>query len=522
MHFLHKVKSYFPNSAKQWKLYSKITIPLVLSSLFISLNNFVDNFMVSQISGGVTAIGLANVWTGIAFSFLASINVVGSIIFSQYWGKKDFIRARQINNIRLLLNIFFALLLGAFAWSMPDKMIELVQKNNTNVKEIQNTITAARQYLFVIAFSWVLFAYTITTSSMLRESGSIRAATILTFMTLAINVILNLILIPSLGIVGSALATVIARGITAPSLYIYQYFYKKEVRLIIWEIFSIKKEIWYQFIKRFPGLILTVIASVSISLRAIFWSQGLPQGSIGIDSMDHLYIYWGIGFITVSGITSTISTILLVAFASIQSNVSINVGRKLGLNQIEEAKSNAKMLKGYMFIFSIFLSAITFILILILTQTNLLTIGIEQQVAKGLNSYFEKNQISLDENLISQQQKIASQFYLEQIFWVGLMIVLINPLWVQINTSMSIISSGGRSNFSSLWNFGLALFQVLWQVLDVFIFLPFFTDVSQKLIITTLIFYSSDIIKWIVFETIYLKVDWARNITINNKVEGIN
>lgn len=58
MHF--SIKKFFPDSPEMWKKFAKITIPVILATLFISINNFVDNFMVSQISGGITAVGMAN------------------------------------------------------------------------------------------------------------------------------------------------------------------------------------------------------------------------------------------------------------------------------------------------------------------------------------------------------------------------------------------------------------------------------------------------------------------------------
>lgn len=512
----NNIKKYFPDSKSKWISLTKITIPVVLSSLFLSLNNFVDNFMVSKISGGITAVGLANVWTGIIFSFLISINAIGSIIFSQYWGKKDFVHARMTNNVRLILNFSLALLMAIFAWSMPAKMIYLVQSSNNGVEEIKNTIELAQKYLFVIAFSWILFAFTVTTSASLRESGSIKASMAFVFLTLILNVSLNLILIPYLGVVGSAIATVSARMVTSIGLYTYQFFYKKELRIVIWKIFDIKKIIWRQYLKRAWGLFFSLATGVSFSIRVIFWAQGMPAGSLGVDSTDHLYKYWGIGFLTVSGITSTIANILFVAYGSIESNISISVGRKLGQNRIDEAIKEAKMLKGYMFTFSLILSLFTLIVIFVLSNTELLVGGLKEQVQKGLQDYFKKEHLAIDNNLIKEQQELAVKYFLGQIFWVSLIIVVLNPFWIQLKTSMNIVAAGGRSNLTGIWNFALAIGQILWQAFNVFVLLPLIPDVGFKLIATSLIFYSSDIVRWIMFEILYLKTKWAINITTND------
>ncbi|OWY73892.1 hypothetical protein B5M19_02140, partial [Mesomycoplasma hyopneumoniae] len=207
------VRQFFPDSAEKWKKFAKIVIPVIFATLFISINNFIDNFMVSQISGGITAVGIANVWTAIIFSFIVSINSIGSIIFSQYWGKKQRKLARQVNNIRYILAVTTVLIFAIFAWIIPDQMLSAVQRNKNLTNLDKNIFEEAKSYLFIIAFSWILFAYIVTSSAILREIGIMKIALFFTLLTLISNVSLNLVLIPKMGVAGSALATVISRCI---------------------------------------------------------------------------------------------------------------------------------------------------------------------------------------------------------------------------------------------------------------------------------------------------------------------
>lgn len=67
MSFLRSIRAFFPTDKHQLIQLLKVTIPIVLASFLISINNFVDNFMVTGVKNGITALGLANAWTGISF-----------------------------------------------------------------------------------------------------------------------------------------------------------------------------------------------------------------------------------------------------------------------------------------------------------------------------------------------------------------------------------------------------------------------------------------------------------------------
>lgn len=515
------VRHFFPDSTEKWKKFTKIVIPVIFATLFISINNFIDNFMVAQISGGITAVGMANVWTGIIFSFVISINLIGSIIFSQYWGKKQTNLAKQVNNIRYILSVSTVLVFGILSWTIPDEMLKVVQWNKTATILDNNIFKDAKSYLFIIAFSWILFAYIVTTSGILREIGIIKISLLFSLFTLISNVSLNLVLIPQMGVAGSALATVISRLITAILMHLYHLFCRKEIKISLLKIFEIEKKIWKQYFKRLFGMYLVIFSSLIVSTRTILWSQSLPSGSIGINDGTGFYKYWGIGFLTISGIIITITNILLTTFAAIQTSVSIVVGQNLGKNKLDIAKKNAAMLKGFLLIISIAISILAFIAVVIITKTNLITKGVEIQVEKGLKGYFLTNNLPINHEIIKKQQSLAINFYLSQIFQISILIVLLNPIWVQINASLNIIKAGGRANFASLWDFFLGIYQLCWQIITILVFLPLLENVDNKLFFLMAIFYSSDIAKWIIYEILYLKTNWAINLTLEKTAKNL-
>lgn len=141
--------------------------------------------------------------------------------------KKQTLLAKQVNNIRYILSISTVLIFAILSWVIPEEMLKVVQRDKSSNILDKDVFEDAKSYLFIIAFSWILFAYIVTSSGILREIGVMKVSLLFTLMTLISNVSLNLVLIPQMGVAGSALATVISRLITAILMHLYQFFPKR-------------------------------------------------------------------------------------------------------------------------------------------------------------------------------------------------------------------------------------------------------------------------------------------------------
>ncbi|QJB70928.1 MATE family efflux transporter [Mycoplasma sp. 1654_15] len=528
MNILKSIRAYFPADKHQLIQLSKVTIPIVLASFLISINNFVDNFMVTGVRNGITALGLANAWTGISFSFILGVNFVSAILFGQYFGSKNIEKCREINNLRYILTIGFVLIFCIAAWSNPEAMIKVVSGNRSldNNPNYQDTVNQASLYLRVIAISWLIISFNFSTNSILREMKKLKSALFFTFLSLVINISLNLILIPRMGSVGSAIATVIARLVVFITSYFFMFFKNRELVFVPWKAFVISKIIWIQFSKRITGALLTTGGTIATSVRIFIWPQGFPQGSIGAGEWKAA---WGIGVVTILGITNTIVQALTSSFSSIQANISIFVSRLLGQNKIEEATKNAKVLKGYLFLFAVFLSALLAIYNISILHIDSFARGIERGIQETLNPDISKGQAMTDwaqkfknafpdstdlKNALVQQQHLASNFFKEQVFYSGWVIIVFNPIWMWMLTSIRIIPAGGKSNISSSWEFAFGVMQTIWLVMVVFLITPNINiSPEANFPISFLIFYLSDLVKFVVYEILYNKIDWAKNIT---------
>ena len=92
------LRNNLPNNKKVWKAFTFTALPVVFSSLVFSLNAFVDNFMAITSPGGNESLAHANAWTEIQLEIIAVTTIIGTALFSQYVGKKEWNKVKEVNN----------------------------------------------------------------------------------------------------------------------------------------------------------------------------------------------------------------------------------------------------------------------------------------------------------------------------------------------------------------------------------------------------------------------------------------
>ena len=93
------LRNNLPNNKKVWKAFTFTALPVVFSSLVFSLNAFVDNFMAINLPGGNESLAHANAWTEIQLEIIAVTTIIGTALFSQYVGKKEWNKVKEVINL---------------------------------------------------------------------------------------------------------------------------------------------------------------------------------------------------------------------------------------------------------------------------------------------------------------------------------------------------------------------------------------------------------------------------------------
>lgn len=190
-----------------------LIIPLALDGLLNVFVGLADSTMVS-IAGetAVSAVSLVDAINTMINSILIAIAVGGSVVTSQYLGRKDQTKAKISANQLLYLNTSLAFFLMAVMLCFRNPLLHL----------IYGTIDAelfrqASVYFLFTLFSYPFFAVGYSCVALLRSMAKTRLSTALTVSVNLLNVVGNAILIYGckMGVTGAAISTTFSRVIYA-------------------------------------------------------------------------------------------------------------------------------------------------------------------------------------------------------------------------------------------------------------------------------------------------------------------
>jgi len=396
-----------------------LSIPLVLQQLITASIQIVDNVMVGQL--GEPAIGAVGVINQLFFVvIITSFGVMsGSTIYmAQYYGAKNENKLQQSFHFTMVAALLVGLI-SFFLFSYADDFLIGVFTQGIE------TTSLAKQYISIIRFGLFAFAISIAISSSLRVVGITKPILWISIATIVINTVLNAILIfglfgfPALGVIGAAIATLIARVVEAVLSLWYLIYRQSVLRLDVLRLFRIEWTLAKAII----------IIGLPLLFNEFFWSLGQTA---------YLFAYStrGDGALAAMNVTNTISQITFVLFQAIGAAAAVFVGNKLGENSLEEAQLNAQRLIFIATVFAVFIGIIQF-----------------------ATSFFV-----LDIYSVSEATKLAAQFNIR----VNSLFV---PLYTMNVTMFFIIRSGGDTTSTFLMDSGF-----MWVIaVPIALSLAFFT-----------------------------------------------
>lgn len=302
-----------------------LAIPIMLQNLVFASLNLVDGVMIGQLGdSAVAAVGVAN-----QVFFLVSLLFFGigsgtAIFAAQYWGRKDTARIHSVLGISLLLSISGALVFSLVAILFPVKVISIYSTDPA-------VISQGSIYLKIVAFSYVITAITNNFAFVLRSTENVKLPLLTSLVALSLNTIMNYALVlgnfglPSLGVRGAAIATVISRLIEVILLLTIIYWKKLPIAarlpaLINFKIIPLKK---------FFNTTVPVIAT------EIIWSFGITTYNI-------VYARIGTESIAAVNIAGTLDKIIFVIFIGLGHACAIMIGNQIGAGDNDRATSYAK------------------------------------------------------------------------------------------------------------------------------------------------------------------------------------
>ena len=307
-----------------------LLIPMVIQQGITNLVNLLDNIMVGQlgtepISGVAVSNQLIFIFNLMVFGILAG----GSIFGAQYYGKGDREGFHETFRFRLLASI----ILVAAGWSLLHFRGERLIIMYLGSDEEAATIHYAVQYLNMICWQLLPFALVQSLGGALKDCGEAKIPMQASVLAICTNLILNYLLIygkfgfPEMGIVGAALATVIARYLEL--IFLVVRVWRNLLRLpFMQNIFGSLR-----ISGRVAGKIL--ITGSPLFLNETLWS-------VGITMTNSCYATRGIEVVAATNISQTVWNLFGIVLMATGNAIGILAGQHLGADDFEGAKDTVR------------------------------------------------------------------------------------------------------------------------------------------------------------------------------------
>ncbi|MEA3500457.1 MAG: MATE family efflux transporter [Candidatus Marinimicrobia bacterium] len=306
----------------------KLSLPIMLSNLMMTLYNLVDAFWLgktgSSAAGAVSVVGLTFPIVFFLISFGSGFTVAGTSLIAQYKG------AKNEGNIKKVIGQFVTILFvfTIFFILINELLLEPILK-------LLNTPTAifdiAKKYVHIILYGMIFMFVFFTYQSISQGFGDTVSPMKIQVITITLNIILDPLLIfgigifPKMGVVGAGIATLFARALAALIAIIF--FYKKYNKFIpsLKDIIPIKS-------------ILKKIMNISIPA-----SLAQSATSLGFVLLQGFVNTYGVTVISAYTIGNRMIGLFMMPAMGISRGLSSMIGQNLGAKKISRAKSSVRI-----------------------------------------------------------------------------------------------------------------------------------------------------------------------------------
>lgn len=313
-----------------YKRVFKIAFPIVIQNGVTNLVNLLDNMMIGQLGTiAMSGVSIAN-----QLLMIFNVTIFGAmsgpgIFMSQFYGKKDKEGLKSCFQYKMIVGLGI-ILVASILLSIFGKQLISMYLTSDDPTMINQTLDAGMTYLRIMIFSMFAFAMTQAYGSALRETGNTIVPMIASVIAVVLNTFLNYCLIfghfgmPKLGIVGGAIATLIARYIEMSVVMIGSYaFHHEDYFRKVFKKINITKDMAIAITKK----------SLPLLCNEILWS-------IFMAMIVQCYSTRGIEAVAAMNITTTVTHLFMIVCYALGNSIAIIVGHDLGAGKLDEARIN--------------------------------------------------------------------------------------------------------------------------------------------------------------------------------------
>ncbi len=314
-----------------------ILVPMIVQQGVTQFVNLLDNVMVGRL--GTTPMSGVAIVNQIVFIFNLTIfgGLAGASIFgAQFYGKGDHEGLRATFRFRVLFSVAILILgIGIFLLFGEQLFRLYLNEEASSPEDIAATLSYAKNYMAVVLWGFLPFVAVQCFSSVLKDTGETFSPMVASVIAIFVNLILNYLLIfgsfgfPKLGVVGAALATVIARYLEAAYLIIRTYRHKANFPFLEGAFRSLRVPL--------PLVKKIAVTGTPLLLNETLWSTGMAMISMCYSSR-------GLVAVAATNINSTVWNLFSIVIMASGNAIGILSGQLLGAGDIAGAKDTVRKL----------------------------------------------------------------------------------------------------------------------------------------------------------------------------------
>ena len=327
---MEKIKKKYIGTGAFYRRYLYLALPMILQNAITNLVSFLDNIMVGQLgTEQMSGVAIVN-----QLIFVYNLAIFGaasaaSIFGAQYFGKGDHKGHMYSFRFKLYATLLVTVIAMTLFASRGSQLISLYLTDTTGNGATEVALKYGLQYLAVMLFGLIPFAVNQSYATNIKETGQTMVPMIASFVAVGSNAVLDYLLIfgigpfPKLGVVGAALATVLARYIEAGIVILWAHTHQTINRYLegAYRGFGIPK----------AELKAILVKGLPLMINEVLWAAGMT-------TVNQCYSIRGIAVVAGVNIAATITNLFNIVYIQLGACISIIVGQYLGAGDLEEAK----------------------------------------------------------------------------------------------------------------------------------------------------------------------------------------
>ena len=291
-----------------------IAIPVALQNLLTTTGSMVDVMMLRSLGEEtVGAVGLCAQFSSLMFSCYWGFVGGGMLFYAQYWGAKDHDGINRAYGLTFTCMMTVGILFGLTGLLLPETVLRLYTDEPV-------FWPIGRRYLSIVALGYPLTTFSMCMAALLRSTERVKLPFYGAIISVSVNIALNAILIPRMGVEGAAVATVSANLVNVGAILFFVIRQRNPYVLNFRRHFRWKRVFIREYFRKcFPILCNEILIGVGNMIISVVLGRQGPSA------------------VAATAVFRTLEGLVIGFFAGFSNAASVLVGKEVGAGNLEVA-----------------------------------------------------------------------------------------------------------------------------------------------------------------------------------------